>query len=304
MPNTHQASRLRVVFTTANPLGSGMVVQAICEENVEPVGFALDTGPTKLSRRSAPQLELPRWKKAILEARLAARFPRAYIPRVLGFAGIHARSFYERLRREEDRLLKFISNECGDHYSELIAATVRRFPTLAEVARSRGQEVMAVENINSEAAAQFIAKCQPDVIVSLGDRIIKPNILSIPRLGVLNGHSSLLPKYRGTSTEFWQIVAGEIETGVTIHWMSARVDEGRIVVQKRWPIHPGASHWQLRALSQFMRVPAWKEAVRLVASGFEGTPQSASEQKTFGQPQLSDLCEFYLVKHGQPNRSR
>jgi len=304
MLNTHQANRLRVVFTTANPLSSGMVVQAICEEDVQPVGFVLDTGPTKLSRRSAPQVELPRWKRVILEARLAACFPRAYVPRVLGLVGIHTRSFYERLRREEDRLLKFISNECGDHYSELIAATVRRFPTFVEAALSHGQELLTVDNINSEAAAEFIAKCRPDVIVSLGDRIIKPNILSIPRLGVLNGHSSLLPKYRGTSTEFWQIVAGEIETGVTIHWMSARVDEGRILVQKRWPIQRGASHWQLRALSQFMRVPAWREAIRLVASGFEGTPQSASEQKTFGQPQLSDLCQFYLVTRGQRNRNR
>jgi folate-dependent phosphoribosylglycinamide formyltransferase PurN len=300
MLNTQQPNRLRVVFTTANPLGSGMVVQAICEEDVKPVGFVLDTGSPKLSRRSAPQAELPRWKKAILEARLAARFPRAYIPRLLGLVGIHTRSFYQRLRGEEDRLLKFINNECGDHYSELITATVRRFPTFAEAARNHGQEVLTVDNINSEAAAEFIAKCQPDVIVSLGDRIIKPNILSIPRLGVLNGHSSLLPKYRGTSTEFWQIVAGEIETGVTIHWMSARVDEGRIVVQKRWPIHPGASHWQLRALSQFMRVPAWKEAIRLVGSGFEGTPQSAIEQKTFGQPQLAELCDFYVGKGKKP----
>ena len=302
MPKTHQANRLRVVFTTANPLGSGMVVQAICEEDVEPVGFVLDTGPIKLSRRSAPQVEVPRWKRAILEARLAARFPRAYIPRVLGFAGIRTRSFYERLRKEEERLLRFISNECGDDYSELIHATVRRFPTFAEAARSHGQELLKVENINSELAAEFVVKCRPDVIVSLGDRIIKPNILSIPRLGVLNGHSSLLPKFRGTSTEFWQIVAGEIETGVTIHWMSARVDEGRIVVQKRWPIHPGASHWQLRALSQFMRVPAWKEAIRLVASGFEGMPQTASDQKTFGQPQLNDLCDFYLGSRQWPSK--
>ena len=300
MLNTHQAGQLRVVFTTANPLGSGMVVQGICEEDVEPVGFVLDTGLTRLSRRSAPRVELPRWKKAILEGRLAARFPRAYIPRVLGLVGIHTRSFYERLRREEDRMLKFISNECGDHYSELIAATVRRFPTFAEAAQSHGQELLRVDNINSEAAGEFITKCRPDVIVSLGDRIIKPNILSIPRLGVLNGHSSLLPKYRGTSTEFWQIVAGEIETGVTIHWMSARVDEGRIVVQKRWPIHSGASHWQLRTLSQFMRVPAWKEAIRLVANGFEGTPQGASGQETFGQPQLTELCDFYLGKQAGP----
>jgi methionyl-tRNA formyltransferase len=103
---------------------------------------------------------------------------------------------------------------------------------LSEVASHHGAPFEEVANINSEKSAALLQSCRPDVIVSLGNRIIKPPILAIPRLGVLNAHSSLLPKYRGTVAEFWQLVNGETETGVTVNWMAARVDGGAILVQE------------------------------------------------------------------------
>jgi folate-dependent phosphoribosylglycinamide formyltransferase PurN len=113
-------------------------------------------------------------------------------------------------------------------------------------------------------------------------------------LGALNAHASLLPAYRGTTTEFWQLAHGERETGVTIQRMAPRVDEGNIVVQERWPIPPGVTHWQLRRASLFLRIPAWRKAIRLVAEGHRGTPQGRDSRPTFRQPDLIALHSYYI----------
>ena len=63
--------------------------------------------------------------------------------------------------------------------------------------------------------------------------MIKPPILDIPPAGCLNLHGSLLPKYRGRCPINWVLVNGEKETGVTLHYMTPKPDDGDIVCQKR-----------------------------------------------------------------------
>ncbi len=292
MPETPN-QRLRVAFTTGNHLAAGLTAAAICEEDIEPVGFILDQGPVQPSRRSLPPRALPLWTRLWQLLRLAWRYPRHYLPILLRRLGYRPPSAYERYRDGERPVIEAVVRECSEEYRSDLVPLLRRFPTFEEVADRCRAPLRKVANVNSEEAAAALREMRPDVIVSIGDRIIKQHILDIPRLGVLNAHSSLLPAYRGTTTEFWQLRNGEKETGVTIHWMSPHVDEGPIVVQERWPIRDGATHWQLRALSQFMRLPAWKKAIRLVARGQAGSPQPQTDAGTFGQPQLGDEYDFY-----------
>jgi methionyl-tRNA formyltransferase len=60
--------------------------------------------------------------------------------------------------------------------------------------------------------------------------------LELPRLGCLNVHSALLPKYRGMLPTFWALLNGEPETGVTVHRMVEGIDGGDIILQRRVPI--------------------------------------------------------------------
>ena len=60
-------------------------------------------------------------------------------------------------------------------------------------------------------------------------KILPPEILNIPRYGCINGHASLLPKYRGASPTQWCIVCGERVTGVTVMQMDAGMDTGDIL---------------------------------------------------------------------------
>ena len=77
----------------------------------------------------------------------------------------------------------------------------------------------------------------PDFIFSFYFRdMVKGDLLSIPRLGALNLHGSLLPKYRGRVPINWAIINGETETGVTLHYMTAKPDAGDIVDQEKFAI--------------------------------------------------------------------
>ena len=86
-----------------------------------------------------------------------------------------------------------------------------------------------ISNIKSE-----ISNLKPDlIIVAAYGQIIPKNILEIPKLGCLNLHPSLLPKYRGPSPIQTAIFNGEQETGITIMKMDEKIDHGPIIAQKK-----------------------------------------------------------------------
>lgn len=73
------------------------------------------------------------------------------------------------------------------------------------------------------------------IVVAYGE-IMRQNILDIPKLGCVNIHASLLPKYRGASPIQAVLLAGETETGITIIEMSAKMDAGDVIEMARLPI--------------------------------------------------------------------
>lgn len=70
------------------------------------------------------------------------------------------------------------------------------------------------------------------IVVAAYGRILPEDILQAPKLGCINVHSSLLPKYRGAAPINWAILNGETETGVTIMHMAAELDAGDIIAQR------------------------------------------------------------------------
>ena len=66
--------------------------------------------------------------------------------------------------------------------------------------------------------------------------MLKGDWLVVPRLGALNMHGSLLPKYRGRAPVHWAIIHGERETGASLHYMVDQPDAGALVDQERVPI--------------------------------------------------------------------
>ncbi|MGA1863980.1 MAG: bifunctional UDP-4-amino-4-deoxy-L-arabinose formyltransferase/UDP-glucuronic acid oxidase ArnA [bacterium] len=107
------------------------------------------------------------------------------------------------------------------------------FDSVAELAASMKVPVFAPEDINHPLWVRRIREMGPDILFSFYYRhMLGQSILDIPPAGCLNLHGSLLPKYRGRCPVNWVLVNGEKETGVTLHYMTARPDDGDIVSRK------------------------------------------------------------------------
>jgi len=76
------------------------------------------------------------------------------------------------------------------------------------------------------------------IVVAAYGRVLPQEILDLPKLGCINVHSSLLPKYRGSAPINWAVVNGDKETGVTIMHMALELDAGDIIDQIKTPIDP------------------------------------------------------------------
>ncbi|MER3436336.1 MAG: hypothetical protein C4346_01185 [Chloroflexota bacterium] len=109
---------------------------------------------------------------------------------------------------------------------------------LLTLARRHGIPVLAMPTLRHERALAAIAQRAPDLIVASCFPLRVPRaVRDLARLGCLNVHPSLLPRWRGPEPVFWALRAGDEVTGVTIHLMDAGWDTGPIIAQERisWP---------------------------------------------------------------------
>ncbi len=104
-----------------------------------------------------------------------------------------------------------------------------------ELAIELGLPVYQPENIRAEEAVQQVRSYTPldAIVVAAFGQIIPRPILDIPRLGCINVHASLLPKYRGAAPIQYAIMSGENVTGVTTMLMDAGLDTGDILLKKK-----------------------------------------------------------------------
>ena len=119
------------------------------------------------------------------------------------------------------------------------------FEPPSALAASLGIPVFMEPRFNEDAVYERIAAARPDFLFSFYFReMIQARFLEVPRLGAFNLHGSFLPRYRGRAPINWVLVKGETETGVTLHAMTPKPDDGDIVGQTAIPIA-----WDETALS-------------------------------------------------------
>lgn len=130
-----------------------------------------------------------------------------------------------------------------------------------------------------------IKELNPDLIVVVAyGKIIPKSIIDIPKYGIINVHSSLLPKYRGAAPINAAIINGEEKTGVTVMYIAEELDAGDIIVTRETEITEEETFLTLHDKLKDLGAEALSSAVKMI---FEGTnpriPQNHSEA-TFVKP--------------------
>ncbi len=105
--------------------------------------------------------------------------------------------------------------------------------TVADISRSLPPGANLLLPGSIDGLAEALVGYRPDLIVVYGfPWKLSRDVLRTPRLGAINVHTSLLPKYRGPLPVHWAVRNGDPETGVTIHWMDEGFDTGNILAQR------------------------------------------------------------------------
>ena len=146
-----------------------------------------------------------------------------------------------------------------------------------QLALARGIAVDQPEKLRTEEQRARLAACAPDLLVVAAYGLILPKaVLELPRLGCLNIHASLLPRWRGAAPIHRAIEAGDAETGITIMQMDEGLDTGPMLLRRALPIAAddttASLHDRLAALGGECIVEALGA---LAGGGLAATPQPA-----------------------------
>jgi methionyl-tRNA formyltransferase len=146
---------------------------------------------------------------------------------------------------------------------------------IRDLAHQHATPILDPEDVNTDQSRARLAGYEADLLVVCDyGQILSSATLATARLGGVNLHGSLLPKYRGAAPINWAIYHGETETGVSVIHMTPRVDAGPCIAQARTPIHPDETAVELE--QRLSEIGAWlvRRAIDAVEAGrLEVLPQ-------------------------------
>jgi methionyl-tRNA formyltransferase len=154
-----------------------------------------------------------------------------------------------------------------------------------DAALEAGVPVYQPEKIKSESSLDYFKRLAPDVVVIIAyGQIIPAALIAIPRLGWINLHGSLLPKYRGAAPINWAIINGEKVTGLTTMQIDAGLDTGPMLLKYQTGIGPDETAPDLYAQLAEAGAPLIAETLKKLDQGeITATPQDNS-QATLAPP--------------------
>ena len=161
---------------------------------------------------------------------------------------------------------------------------------LKNIAQNNYIPFYIVDNVNSDESYKLIQKIKPDIIFSIHfDRILQKKIINSALKCAVNLHPSLLPAYRGMSPFQSVLKNGELETGITIHYMTEDVDDGDIIEQLVVPLKKDTFLGDLYIIMMNLYPAVIERALtKIISDNFKAVKQDRCKSSYFGKIKEED----------------
>lgn len=172
----------------------------------------------------------------------------------------------------------------------------KRFLTFGEIERLRGISIGVLSKPNSKEGLDEIKRFAPDIVVCVRyGAILKLEFLKLPKMGVLNLHSGILPHYRGVLATFRGLINKDKEIGCTLHYISdGTIDTGDIIAIGRLPVNKYGSLLGHILMLYPVGVDLIIDALEKLDCGeiISGKKQIMSEGSYYTYPSKAEWSEF------------
>ena len=166
--------------------------------------------------------------------------------------------------------------------------------SIKHVAKKLGIKYQVVRNINNPDFVQYVREVNPDLVISYSaPQVIKPELLGVPKHGIINVHGALLPNYRGAFPSFWYLYNGEKNAGATVHFMSAAIDDGDICLQAPVDISDCTTMFEIIKKTKKLGGELICQTIQKIQDGtLEPKPNKTEEGSYFSWPTKENGKEF------------
>lgn len=137
------------------------------------------------------------------------------------------------------------------------------FDSITDLSGSYHFDILYSDNINSSDVVTSLKKLNLDILIYCSGGILRWPLIITPKIGVLNAHMGLLPKYRGMNVLEWSLFYDDA-IGVTIHFIDEGIDTGGILISKKLSIERDDTIEKLRQKSVVLNLQLMKEAITLI----------------------------------------
>jgi methionyl-tRNA formyltransferase len=151
-----------------------------------------------------------------------------------------------------------------------------------------------------EVREEFLSLNADLAILAFVTQIVPQQVFSVPRLGSICFHPSLLPKYRGASAINWALIKGEAITGLTLFWVDPGIDTGPVLLQKEVKVDPDDTTGSLYFNKIFpLGIEAIAEAVELIKTGNPPRIMQDESKATYDSPCRDEHAKIDWSKPAQ-----
>jgi len=181
----------------------------------------------------------------------------------------------------------------GRGKKKLIQSAVKKY------AVEQGLKILQPKNLKNKDFVEEVRALKADLQIVVAFRMLPEVIWNMPRLGTMNLHGSLLPKYRGAAPINWAVIKGEKETGVTTFLLKHEIDTGDVLHQKSLPIGENETAGEVYNRMMEMGAGVLLESVKSLESGnYQPVPQKDTAA-TKAPKIFHETCEIDFIQPTQ-----